>query len=123
MRDHSSLKRIAFTAETPCLQRKFAESKLLTFFGFAFLAWFATPTNRNANLASHRFRFSRVAIVIAIVAICSIAACCGLSPSTKQPQNYTVTFTAGTGSTKQTIIFMLTVNCTAEKLSLVKFTG
>jgi len=50
------------------LQRKFAESKLLTFFGFAFLAWFATPTNRNANLASHRFRFSRVAIVIAIVA-------------------------------------------------------
>jgi hypothetical protein len=28
MRDHSSLNRIAFTAETPSLPRKFAESKL-----------------------------------------------------------------------------------------------
>jgi hypothetical protein len=82
---------------------------LLAFFGFAFLACFATPTNRKANLASHRFG----------VAICSIAACGGSSTSRKHPQNYTVTFTATTASTKQTINFMLTV----KKLSLVKFTG
>ncbi|HJZ50847.1 MAG TPA: hypothetical protein VJ228_01540 [Candidatus Acidoferrales bacterium] len=64
-----------------------------------------------------------MAIVIAIVAICSIAACGGSSTSTKQPPNYTVTFTATTASTKQTINFTLTVNCTAKQLSLVKFTG
>jgi hypothetical protein len=41
----------------------------------------------------------------------------------EQPPNYTVTFTATTASTKQTINFTLTVNCTAKQLSLVKFTG
>jgi hypothetical protein len=49
-------------------------------------------------------------IVIAIVAICSIAAWGGSSTSTIQPPNYTVTFTATTGSTKRTINFALTVN-------------
>jgi hypothetical protein len=71
---------------------------------------------------------------VALTGICSIAACGGSNTSTKQPQNYTVTFTATTGSTKQTANFMLTgelghahdhvarSECTAKKMSLVKFT-
>jgi hypothetical protein len=47
---------------------------------------------------------------VALTGIRSIAACGGSRTSTKQPQNYTVTFTATTGSSKQTIHFMLTVN-------------
>jgi hypothetical protein len=88
----------------------FATAWLLAFFCFAPQTWFATRKSWNADVASHRFRFSRVRVVIAIAAICSIAACGGSGSTTKQPQNYTVTFTAMSGATKQTVRFMLTVN-------------